>query len=82
MAVNISIKTDVRAVSMMLTNAAKKQIPFAERQAVNALAFEVMRAEREATTEIFKIAETVHTESLRGQQGHGRQAVGSRLDAA
>jgi hypothetical protein len=54
MSIKINIKADVRGVQMMLDKAAKKAIPAAETRTVNALAFDVMRAERAATKEVFK----------------------------
>jgi hypothetical protein len=53
MAVSINIKSDVRGVQLMLDRTVKKALPAAERAAVNALAFDVMRAERGATKSLF-----------------------------
>jgi hypothetical protein len=51
--VDINIKADIRGVQRMLTDTAKKALPQAERAAVNALAFDVMRAERAGAKSLF-----------------------------
>jgi hypothetical protein len=50
----ISIQADVKAVTSRLSDLARKQIPFATAQAVNALAFEVQRMERAHLGSFFK----------------------------
>lgn len=49
----ITLKIDTHAATKALTEAARKQIPFAMAKAVNQIAFEVQRAERAAMTEVF-----------------------------
>ena len=50
----VLITVDVKPALRLLNDAAKKQVPFATAQAINALAFDVMRAERAAMTDVFK----------------------------
>ncbi|WP_298284836.1 hypothetical protein [Acidocella sp.] len=54
MALKINISADVRGVRMMLDRQRREIVPQATKATVNALAFEVMQAERAATAEVFK----------------------------
>jgi hypothetical protein len=51
--ITISVQTDIKRATAALNDIAKKQIPFASAQAVNALAFEVQKAERANMGSVF-----------------------------
>ncbi len=54
MAVKVKVKVDIRSAMRGLSDLQKKQAPYAAALAVNTVAFDVMRAERDATTKVFK----------------------------
>ena len=52
--IRISVSADVRRLTATLDDIARRQVPYAKAQAINALAFEVQRAERAAIPSVFK----------------------------
>lgn len=54
MSIEINISADIAGARLMLDTARRKVLPQVERMTVNALAFDVMNAERLATKQVFK----------------------------
>lgn len=66
----ISISVDVKAVQRTLGKVGRDKVPKASAKAINALAFDVMRAERAATAEVFKTPRPFTQKAFLVKQGN------------
>lgn len=63
----LSVKADVRSLARKLDSLARKQLPFATAQAINATAEKVRDAERENMSKVLDNPRAIHAELCRDQ---------------